>query len=268
MAENNSDQQDDKVRLNFRESDWKEAETSTGRKFYVNYKTGQTSWAIGPLPVGFSCREDSQGRIYFINNKNGKRTFEDPRLKKKVHNEAQKVGDAKVKNLNTKNKVDEEAQTASDAGIQASNPTTEEYNYDKEIESVLENNTNAEKSSNETIPLNQIAIQQWLNITSKKSRIDFVPGLYHSYLNGGLPLNDIEQISRDVGRTYAKRAFFAPEAGGQQKLKNVMGAWCLHDPFVGYVQGMNLVVGYLLQRTNTAEETFWLFLRLMEDVNL
>ena len=189
------------------ESDWKESKTDSGRTFYVNRQTGQTAWAIGPLPVGWSAREDAVGRIYFIDHATNRKTFNDPRLDPNLNRPA----------------------------VAASRP----------------------------VALNSIA-QRWVGLSTKRSSMQFIPGLYKSYLN--VSVSHGEQIERDLGRTNPTSPYFDKNGDGKglQQLKNVLCAWALHDPEIGYVQGMNFIVGYLLQQTRNEEQTFWLFARLLQ----
>ena len=47
-------------------------------------------------------------------------------------------------------------------------------------------------------------------------------------------------------------------------LKNVLTAYAKYDRQIGYVQGMNFIVGSLLYHCSE-EITFWLFVTLIED---
>lgn len=42
-------------------------------------------------------------------------------------------------------------------------------------------------------------------------------------------------------------------------------SYVAYDPQVGYVQGMNLIVGVLLYHVKNSELTFWIWVELMED---
>ena len=54
-------------------------------------------------------------------------------------------------------------------------------------------------------------------------------------------------IIRDLNRTFPSHQYFHDGAGvGQGNLLNVMKAYSLYDPEVGYCQGMAFVVGPLL----------------------
>jgi len=56
---------------------------NTGRTFYINHETMQTSWTPPveePLPPNWSMERDSEGRIFFINHETQTTQWEDPRL--------------------------------------------------------------------------------------------------------------------------------------------------------------------------------------------
>ncbi|TFK54244.1 RabGAP/TBC [Heliocybe sulcata] len=70
-------------------------------------------------------------------------------------------------------------------------------------------------------------------------------------------------ISRDLGRTFPHHAFFTDGEGiGQENLFNVLKAYSLYDPQVGYCQGLPFVVAILLLNMPD-EEAFCLLVRLM-----
>lgn len=56
---------------------------TTGRTFYVNHATQQTSWTPpldSPLPVGWEEKRDEKGRTYFVHLETMKSTWQDPRV--------------------------------------------------------------------------------------------------------------------------------------------------------------------------------------------
>ncbi|KAG7449507.1 RabGAP/TBC [Guyanagaster necrorhizus] len=70
-------------------------------------------------------------------------------------------------------------------------------------------------------------------------------------------------ITRDLGRTFPHHDFFTDGDGiGQENLFNVLKAYSLHDPQVGYCQGLPFVVAILLLNMPD-EEAFSLLVRLM-----
>ena len=60
-----------------------EVDPQTGRTFYVNHATQQTSWTIpvdSPLPPGWEEHRDDQGRTFFLHVETNRTTWQDPRL--------------------------------------------------------------------------------------------------------------------------------------------------------------------------------------------
>lgn len=90
------------------------------------------------------------------------------------------------------------------------------------------------------------------------------PGLYHQLL---LSQNEwTRAIEIDISRTFPDVAAFDKEQ--EQRLLRVLHAYASFNPDVGYCQGMNFVAGLLLLVSHSEEETFWMFVRLMEDGKL
>ncbi|OEH76292.1 TBC domain-containing protein [Cyclospora cayetanensis] len=84
--------------------------------------------------------------------------------------------------------------------------------------------------------------------------------VFDCLLEAALPESRADEIRRDVGRTFPTRSFFA-SASGQQKLYDVLHALACLDPHTGYCQGMNFMVGALLQLCDTNRVyAFWAFL--------
>ncbi|KAI0081204.1 RabGAP/TBC [Panus rudis PR-1116 ss-1] len=77
-----------------------------------------------------------------------------------------------------------------------------------------------------------------------------------------------KQINRDLGRTFPHHAFFTDGQGiGQENLFNVLKAYSLYDPQVGYCQGLPFVAAVLLLNMPD-EEAFCLLVRLMHSYDL
>ena len=60
------------------------------------------------------------------------------------------------------------------------------------------------------------------------------------------------EIRRDINRTFPSLKFFK-EVQGQQQLFNVLKAYALYNPEVGYCQGMGFIVGMLLSHLNEVD---------------
>ncbi|CAN7993390.1 unnamed protein product, partial [Ixodes hexagonus] len=72
------------------------------------------------------------------------------------------------------------------------------------------------------------------------------------------------QISLDLLRTLPQNIrFSSPEADGIRKLQEVLQAFCLHNPGLGYCQGMNFLVGMCLLFMEP-EDAFWCLVAITE----
>ncbi|KAG0328713.1 hypothetical protein BGZ99_004795 [Dissophora globulifera] len=75
-------------------------------------------------------------------------------------------------------------------------------------------------------------------------------------------------IQRDLARTFPQVDMFKEEGGkGQESLRNVLKAYSLYDPHVGYCQGLGFLVGPLLMNMDE-KEAFCVFVRLMETYDM
>lgn len=63
-------------------------------------------------------------------------------------------------------------------------------------------------------------------------------------------------IVRDIGRTYPEIEFFKDEGKGQQHLFNLLKAYSIHDPQIGYCQGSAFIAGQLLLQVNHIPHLF------------
>lgn len=70
-------------------------------------------------------------------------------------------------------------------------------------------------------------------------------------------------IRRDIDRTYPDHEFFR-NASGQESLFNMMKAYSIHDPEVGYCQGSAFICGLLLIQSIPEEEAFAIFVQIMQ----
>lgn len=77
----------------------------------------------------------------------------------------------------------------------------------------------------------------------------------------------LHQIELDLNRTYPDERYFSDAGPGQGALRRVLSAFAKYDTQLGYVQGMNFIMGALLWHS-TEEDAFWLFVALVEDYEL
>nr|CDS29181.2 hypothetical transcript [Hymenolepis microstoma] len=107
-----------------------------------------------------------------------------------------------------------------------------------------------------------------IDLAIEKYRHEKGPYYYQSLVNG---VNDGQvkacykhQITLDVLRTFPNHiAFNRPEGFGVQKIQEVLQAFTLHNPIVGYCQGMNFIVGNASLFLDK-ETTFWLLVLIVE----
>ncbi|KFO35033.1 Growth hormone-regulated TBC protein 1 [Fukomys damarensis] len=109
------------------------------------------------------------------------------------------------------------------------------------------------------VPLEHRA-RVWLAVSGAQAQMEQNPGYYQQLLQGeGKPELE-EAIRTDLNRTFPDNVRFRKTAQPclQKALYNVLLAYGLHNPGVGYCQGMNFVAGYLILITKNEEESFWL----------
>ncbi|KAJ3326193.1 hypothetical protein HDV06_000069 [Boothiomyces sp. JEL0866] len=76
------------------------------------------------------------------------------------------------------------------------------------------------------------------------------------------PIFDI--IERDIHRCFPTHVMFSDANGeGQKNLRDVLRAYALYNPTLGYCQGMGMIVGLLLMRMNP-EDSFWMLVVILE----
>ncbi|KAG0305627.1 GTPase-activating protein [Dissophora globulifera] len=76
-----------------------------------------------------------------------------------------------------------------------------------------------------------------------------------------------KQITRDMSRTFPNHEYFQADGVGQEALFNVVKAYSLYDPEVGYCQGLSFVVGPLLLNM-PEEEAFSMLVRMMNNYEM
>ncbi|KAJ9654549.1 hypothetical protein H2198_006425 [Neophaeococcomyces mojaviensis] len=97
-----------------------------------------------------------------------------------------------------------------------------------------------------------------------------IPGYYEDLVARSQSDNEIEadiahQIQADVKRTLRDNVFFrSPNAPGVQRLEELLRAYSLHNPRIGYCQGMNLITASLLLICATSEDCFWLLVAIID----
>ncbi|CCI40039.1 hypothetical protein ABG067_001143 [Albugo candida] len=96
----------------------------------------------------------------------------------------------------------------------------------------------------------------WCHLAASTQMAMHNPGVYRELLQTiDIPCED--SIARDIGRTFPKHYLFhAKNSLGQGALMNVLKAYSLHDPDVGYCQGMAFLSAMFLSYI-PEEQSFW-----------
>ncbi|KAI1615711.1 ubiquitin thiolesterase [Exophiala viscosa] len=94
------------------------------------------------------------------------------------------------------------------------------------------------------------------------------PGYYEDLVARSEEGTDIDpdiasQIKADVRRTLTDNVFFR-HGPGVQRLEELLRAYSIHNPRIGYCQGMNLITASLLLICATAEDCFWLLVAIID----
>jgi Ca2+-binding EF-hand superfamily protein len=75
----------------------------------------------------------------------------------------------------------------------------------------------------------------------------------------------VEQIDKDLERTFPEHPFFMPGAPGLEIMRRVLISFSLHTPSIGYCQGMGFVAGILLLFMEE-EDAFWTLECIVNDI--
>ncbi|KAF9956813.1 hypothetical protein BGZ65_002453 [Modicella reniformis] len=104
----------------------------------------------------------------------------------------------------------------------------------------------------------------WQSMSQASST--YLETMYSQLLKEDSPYERI--IQRDLARTFPQIDMFKEEGGkGQEGLRNILKAYSLYDPHVGYCQGLGFLVGPLLMNMDE-REAFCVFVRLMETYDM
>ncbi|CAG8522334.1 10759_t:CDS:2 [Scutellospora calospora] len=104
----------------------------------------------------------------------------------------------------------------------------------------------------------------WQSMSQASST--YLETMYSQLLTESSPYDKI--IQRDLARTFPSIEMFKEENGeGQTMLWNVLKAYSLYDPLVGYCQGLGFLVGPLLMNMKEVQ-AFCVFVRLMETYDM
>ena len=78
--------------------------------------------------------------------------------------------------------------------------------------------------------------------------------------------NVADQINKDINRTFYTEKF--KKGNGKEMLNNILTAIAFIRPEIGYCQGMNFIVGALINFIDDEEKCFWIFLYFIDNIEL
>ena len=81
-------------------------------------------------------------------------------------------------------------------------------------------------------------------------------------LSGKAPLDVVEQIERDLPRTFPDEELFS-DPDVVDSMRRILTALAIEFPHIGYVQSMNFVCGFLLLHCKTEDAAFCLLRRAL-----
>ena len=87
-----------------------------------------------------------------------------------------------------------------------------------------------------------------------------------AYINDKRFKKICDEIGRDLHRTFYNEKF--KKGNGSLMLKNILTALGFVRPEIGYCQGMNFIVGALINFINDEETCFWIFLHFIDNIKL
>ncbi|KAL5104746.1 TBC1 domain family member 2B [Taenia crassiceps] len=110
--------------------------------------------------------------------------------------------------------------------------------------------------------------EELVKLGTTRFQLELDPQYYQNLVN---KVNDSQvdsccrrQITLDVLRTFPNHiAFNRPEGFGVQKMQEILQAFTIHNPAVGYCQGMNFIVGNASLFLDK-ETAFWLLVLIVE----
>ncbi|KAG2487815.1 hypothetical protein HYH03_013659 [Edaphochlamys debaryana] len=92
------------------------------------------------------------------------------------------------------------------------------------------------------------------------------PNYYPNLLKASSMSKFAEQVELDLPRSFPGHPYLAaPE--GQAAMRRILLAFSIHNPVVGYCQGLNYIAGLVLLAVNKDQEaTFWILVALVERI--
>ena len=107
----------------------------------------------------------------------------------------------------------------------------------------------------------------WMEISGAQQKLNENTGYYKKILSVHGNKNKtpwLDQIEKDLKRTYVQHPYFNNDEKVQAALRRVLIAYCWRNPLVSYSQSFNYIAGLMLLHLSE-EEVFWLFVAILED---
>ncbi|XP_066249005.1 TBC1 domain family member whacked [Euwallacea similis] len=118
------------------------------------------------------------------------------------------------------------------------------------------NYRNIKERCRKGIPMS-IRPRAWLYLCGGQMLLSKYPGRYEDCLNATGDTKCLEDIKKDIHRQFPTHEMFSSEdKPGQQELFNVLKAYTIYNPDIGYCQAQAPVAAFLLMHM-PAEQAFW-----------
>ena len=112
------------------------------------------------------------------------------------------------------------------------------------------------------------------NLIKDLSKYNIISNIYSNILNLANDLKNkdkkfsyvTQQINKDLNRTFYTDKF--KYGNGKIMLNNILMAIAFIRPEIGYCQGMNFIVGALINFIDSEEKCFWIFLYFIDNIEL
>ncbi|CAF2539365.1 unnamed protein product [Rotaria sp. Silwood2] len=112
--------------------------------------------------------------------------------------------------------------------------------------------------------------QGWYHLSAAKYRHENADSncptgsVFNLYLAQTPALNVLEDIKQDLARSFPDHEMFRDNGCGQESLFDVLKAYAVHDPAVGYCQAQAPIAVILLMHL-PPEQAFWVFVQINEE---
>ena len=106
----------------------------------------------------------------------------------------------------------------------------------------------------------------WMVSSGAKQEMKEHPNYYLNLLKNypeEMCENHYKIILKDLPRTFINKE---EEKIYLKRLENILIAYSRRNPFIGYCQGFNFIVAFILKIVEKEEESFWLFVQIIEKI--